>query len=99
MKDSARYIKIVEWSEEDQCFVGQCPELIGPCCHGDNEEQVYSELCTIVEEWINLLKLDGKSLPPPTSGRGVVQKMWPNIKGYGHLDIFSPSQVIRYDDV
>jgi hypothetical protein len=24
MKDSARYAKIVEWSDEDQCFVGSC---------------------------------------------------------------------------
>src|SRR5687768_10874648 len=27
MKDSARYIKIVEWSEEDQCYVGSSPGL------------------------------------------------------------------------
>ncbi len=28
MKDSARYIKIVEWSEEDQCYVGSSPGSI-----------------------------------------------------------------------
>ncbi len=28
MKDSARYIKIVEWSEEDQCYVGSSPGLL-----------------------------------------------------------------------
>ena len=27
MKDSARYAKIVEWSEEDQCYVGSAPGL------------------------------------------------------------------------
>ena len=27
---SARSIKIVEWSEEDQYFVGCCPGVIGP---------------------------------------------------------------------
>ena len=27
MKDSARYAKIVEWSEEDQCYVGSSPGL------------------------------------------------------------------------
>ncbi|MBN2886817.1 MAG: hypothetical protein JXM75_08950 [Chromatiaceae bacterium] len=69
MKDSARYVKIVEWSEDDQCFVGQCPGLIGPCCHGEDEEQVYHELCLIVDEWVQLLKQDGKPLPPPTCGR------------------------------
>lgn len=48
MKDSARYIKIVEWSDADQSFVGQCPGIIGPCCHGDDEAAVYRELCGIV---------------------------------------------------
>jgi len=28
MKESERYMKIVEWSEEDQCFVGSAPGLI-----------------------------------------------------------------------
>ena len=71
MKESARYLKIVEWSEEDQCFVGQCPGLIGPCCHGDDETEVYKELCQIVEEWIAIIKSDGKELPLPTSGKNL----------------------------
>jgi hypothetical protein len=40
VKDSARYIKLVEWSDEDGSFVGQCPGIIGPCCHGDDEVTV-----------------------------------------------------------
>ena len=71
MKESAHYVKIVEWSEEDQCFVGQCPNLIGPCCHGDDETEVYKELCQIVEEWIAIIKSDGKELPLPTSGKNL----------------------------
>ena len=75
MNESARYVKIVEWSDEDQCFVGQCPGIIGPCCHGENEAQVYAELCGIVEEWIDHLKQDGKPLPPPTAGRGAARRI------------------------
>jgi len=75
MTDSARYIKIVEWSEEDQCFVGQCPGVVGPCCHGDNEARVYAELCTIVDEWIVIWKRDGKPLPSPTHGKNVGDKL------------------------
>ena len=75
MDDSARYVKIVEWSEEDQCFVGQCPGIIGPCCHGDDEAQVYAELCQIVDDWIALMKKDGKPLPVPTVGRNVAEKL------------------------
>ena len=75
MNDSARYIKIVEWSDEDQCFVGQCPGIIGPCCHGDDEAEVYAQLCRIVDEWLSALKNDGKPLPPPTAGQGIAQKI------------------------
>ena len=75
MKESARSIKIVKWSDEDQSFVGQCPGIIGPCCHGDDEAQVYVELCNIVDEWIALMKQDGKPLPPPTAGRNVAEKI------------------------
>ncbi|MEX2317708.1 MAG: hypothetical protein WD669_11190 [Pirellulales bacterium] len=75
MSESARYIKIVEWSDEDQCFVGQCPGVIGPCCHGDDEAAVYAELCGIVEEWLENMKRDGKPLPPATAGLGLAQKL------------------------
>jgi hypothetical protein len=49
MKDSAKYAKIVEWSEEDRCCVGSAPGLIHGGCHGDDERQVFAELCEIVE--------------------------------------------------
>ena len=71
MTDSAKYVKIVEWSEEDGAFVGQCPGIIGPCCHGANEADVYRELCAIVEEWLDLARKEGKPLPPPTAGKNV----------------------------
>ena len=76
MKDSARYIKIVEWSEEDQCYVGSCPGLIYGGCHGDDERIVFDDLCRIVEEAIDLYRKDGTPLPPPTS-RDLVNKMQP----------------------
>jgi predicted RNase H-like HicB family nuclease len=75
VNESARYVKIVEWSDEDQCFVGQCPGIIGPCCHGDDEAHVYAELCQIVEEWVDMMKQDGSPLPPPTAGQNVAAKI------------------------
>lgn len=67
MKASDRYLKIVEWSDEDGCYVGSVPGWIGPCCHGDDEAKVYKELCTVVDEWIELYEKDGRPLPPPTA--------------------------------
>ncbi|MBN1567903.1 MAG: hypothetical protein JXA73_08640 [Acidobacteria bacterium] len=75
MKESAKYVKIVEWSEEDQCFVGSCPGLIYGGCHGDDEKQVFEELCSIVEEAIEIYKRDKKPLPPATSGKDYANKM------------------------
>lgn len=75
MKESARYVKIVEWSDEDQCFVGSCPGLLYGGCHGNDEQEVFAELCEIVDETIELYKKDGKLLPPATSGKDYANKM------------------------
>jgi predicted RNase H-like HicB family nuclease len=75
MKESARYVKIVEWSEKDRCYVGSCPGLFYGGCHGQDEQEVFAELCKIVEETIELYRQDGKPLPPPTSGTDYANKM------------------------
>ena len=74
MNASARYAKIVEWSEEDGCYVGSAPGLVLGGCHGDNERQVFDELCQIVEEAIAIYEADGKPLPPATAGRGLAEQ-------------------------
>jgi predicted RNase H-like HicB family nuclease len=75
MKESARYTKIVEWSDEDACYVGSSPGLFYGGCHDDDEQQVFAELCQILEETIDLYHQDGMLLPPPTSGRDFANKM------------------------
>ncbi len=69
MKACDRYLKIVEWSEEDQCYVGSCPTLMLGGVHGDDEAEVYWELCQVVEEWIEIYHKDGEPLPPATAGK------------------------------
>jgi len=69
MKEGTRYAKVVEWSDEDQCYVGSCPGLIYGGCHGSDEKQVFAELCEIVDEAIELYKQDRKLLPLTTFGR------------------------------
>ena len=75
MKDSARYAKIVAWSEEDQCYVGTSPGLILGGVHGPDERAVFDELCRVVDEAIALYREDGKPLPPPTSGRDFASRI------------------------
>jgi predicted HicB family RNase H-like nuclease len=69
MKPSDRYLKIVEWSEEDQCYVGTSPQLMMGGIHGDEELKVYKELCQAIDEWIHILEEDGEPLPEATAGK------------------------------
>lgn len=64
-KTASRYIKHVEWSEEDSCFVGTCPELFGGGCHGQDELAVYRQLTSMVEEAVEDLLKEGKKPPKP----------------------------------
>ncbi|MBB1127326.1 type II toxin-antitoxin system HicB family antitoxin [Thiospirillum jenense] len=63
---------MIEWSEEDNCYVGSCPDLVFGGCHGDNEQAVFAELCQIVEEMIELYRADNKPLPPAMSGKNLL---------------------------
>lgn len=74
-KESTHYVKVVEWSDEDRCFVGSCPGLLLGGCHGDNELAVFEQLCTAVDEVIDLYKRDGKPLPSPAIGRDLASRM------------------------
>lgn len=75
MKESTRYVKVVEWSDEDGCYVGSCPGLFLGGCHGDDERDVFAELCVIAEETTDLYHADGKPLPPATAGCDLVNKL------------------------
>ena len=75
MTSGARYVKIVEWSDEDQCFVGSCPGLFYGGCHGDDEKAVFAQLCDLVDEIIELYANEGRLLPPPTAGKDYANKM------------------------
>jgi len=75
MTAGARYTKIVEWSDEDRCFIGSCPELFYGGCHGSDEREVFDHLCQIIEETIDLYQQDGKPLPHPLSSRDLVNAL------------------------
>jgi predicted RNase H-like HicB family nuclease len=75
MKKGDKYVKLVEWSEADGCFIGSCPELFYGGCRGADAKKVFAELGQIIEETIQLYEKDGKYLPQPMSGREFVNAM------------------------
>jgi predicted RNase H-like HicB family nuclease len=75
MKQGDKYVKLVEWSEEDNCFIGSCPELLLGGCHGSDAKKVFADLCRIVEEIVDLYEAEGKPIPLPMSGKEFVNAM------------------------
>jgi predicted RNase H-like HicB family nuclease len=75
MTKGDRYVKLVEWSDQDGCFIGSCPEILYGGCHGSDAKKVFSELCKIVDETIALYEREGRMLPPPMSGREFVNAL------------------------
>jgi predicted RNase H-like HicB family nuclease len=75
MSNGDRYVKLVEWSDEDTCFIGGCPELVLGGCHGTDAKAVFAELCDIVDDAIELYEREGRPLPEPMSGRDFVNAL------------------------
>lgn len=51
-RNGDQHSKLVEWSEEDRCYIGSAPPLIGHCCHGDDPVEVQQQLDVIIAEWL-----------------------------------------------
>ena len=64
MKKSDQYHKWIEWSDEDQAYLGKCPDLITGI-HGDDPVQLYAELCHVVDEVVSHFESSGRALPMP----------------------------------
>ena len=58
MKVNNQHHKWIDWSEEDQVYIGIRPDLITGI-HGDNPIQLYGELCKIIEDVIQHLVKEG----------------------------------------
>lgn len=66
MKIADQYHAYVEWSDEDQLYIGYCPDLF-PCggvCHGNTPVKAYAELREVIEWSINDDLAAGRPLPP-----------------------------------
>ena len=63
MKMIDRYHKWVEWSEEDEVYIGKCPDLISGI-HGDDPIEVYRDLCEVLEDVVRHYESEKRPLPP-----------------------------------
>lgn len=60
-----RYEVVIYWSDEDQAFVAEVPELAGCAADGANYQEAMSNVQTIIGEWIETAQELGRPIPEP----------------------------------
>jgi predicted RNase H-like HicB family nuclease len=58
-----RYELIIYWSEEDQAFVVEVPELPGCMADGPTYQDALANAEVIIEEWIETAQQLGRPIP------------------------------------
>ena len=58
-----KYEVIIYWSEEDEAFIAEVPELPGCAADGTTYEEVLNNLETIINEWIETARELGRPIP------------------------------------
>jgi predicted RNase H-like HicB family nuclease len=60
-----RYEVIIYWSDEDQAFIAEVPELPGCAADGKTYRQALTNVETIIEEWLQTARELGRPIPKP----------------------------------
>ena len=60
-----KYERIIYWSEQDQKFLVEVPELTGCMADGTTAAEALENVETVISEWIETAKEIGRSIPEP----------------------------------
>ena len=60
-----KYEVIVYWSEEDEAYVAEVPELSGCMADGATYEEALRNVQTVISAWIETAKGLGREIPTP----------------------------------
>ena len=63
--NASRYEIIIYWSEEDQAFIAEVPELAGCMADGETYQEALANAEVIIEEWIETARTIGRQIPEP----------------------------------
>jgi predicted RNase H-like HicB family nuclease len=58
-----KYEVIIYWSDEDQAFIAEVPELPGCSADGRSYQEAMANAQTVIEEWIETAKAAGRTIP------------------------------------
>lgn len=65
MKPEYRYEVIIYWSDEDNAFLAEVPELAGCMADGATYAEALSNVEQIIHEWIETAESLGRPIPTP----------------------------------
>jgi len=60
-----KYEIIIYWSEEDEAFIAEAPELPGCMADGQTYKEALINAETVIKEWIETAKELGRPIPQP----------------------------------
>ncbi|MEG4998331.1 type II toxin-antitoxin system HicB family antitoxin [Microcoleus sp. B4-D4] len=60
-----KYEVIIYWSDEDQAFIAEVPELPGCAADGENYQEALQNLEIMMQEWIETANALGRPIPQP----------------------------------
>lgn len=60
-----KYEVIIYWSEEDEAFLAEVPELPGCAADGETYQEALQNLEIIMQEWIETANELGRPIPQP----------------------------------
>jgi predicted RNase H-like HicB family nuclease len=64
-----KYEIIIYWSNEDNTFIAEVPELPGCTAHGDTQESALKNVNDVMQLWLDTAKELGKPIPVPRGRR------------------------------
>lgn len=64
-----KYEIIIYWSNEDQVFVAEVPELPGCMAHGDSQQAALANANEAIRLWIETAEEFGDNVPEPKGQR------------------------------
>ena len=64
-----KYAIILYWSNADDAFVAEVPELPGCAAHGDSQENALKNINQAIAIWIDTAKESGDPIPEPKGER------------------------------
>lgn len=60
-----RYEVIIYWSEEDEAFIAEVPELPGCAADGQSYQEAMANAEIVMKEWVETAKELGRPIPEP----------------------------------